>query len=768
MNAVGQSVERADGRLKLDGQAEYTGDIRLPGMLYGAILHSQAGHARITSISTAAAQKAEGVVAILTAEDLSDLDPYYGHALRDRPIVALGKVRFAGEPVAVVAAESQAAADAAVAYIDVEYQELPVAACLDQALAEDAPLVHEQVARPGASHGLGDLPDAEGNICYSYSFRRGDVDGAFADAAVVVEGEYTFPAVYQYSMETHTTIAHWRGGELTLWSSCQHPFLVRQEIAGLFGLPLDLVQVIVPFLGGGFGSKSYTKMEPLTAAIARKAGRPVRILNSVNESMITTRRHNMKCRMRTAAAADGTLLGRSAEAWMDTGAYADNGPRVTATAGDAAPGPYRWRAVESAAHCVYTNTSPSGSYRAFGATHLQWIGESQLDEVARRLSMDRLEIRRRNLLRPGEEVRPGGKPLDADLIGDVEKAAAEVGWSDSSADVYPRAPEAVPRGRHRRGRGVSVGLLAAGAQPVSMATVRMGPDGSVTVLVGTTELGQGARTVMAQIAAGVLNSPVSKVVMRGTDTRYTPYDRSTGASRSTTVAGLAVQRAAQSVLDALLETATVKLETPPGLLRTAEGRIEDQGGRSITHGELVRARFGFDGGELIGHGRVQPEGGSGSYAEGPVFWEVCVAAVEAEVDMETGVITVLRTSTVADVGKAINPQLVARQDEGALLQGIGNALFEEMHFAPDGMVLNDTLLDYRIPAFEDMPASMKCTIVENGDGPGPFGAKGCGEGALAAVPAAIVNALADVGVPMNALPLTPERVWRRIQELKIS
>jgi CO/xanthine dehydrogenase Mo-binding subunit len=768
MNAVGQSVERADGRLKLDGQAEYTGDIRLPGMLYGAILHSQAGHARITSISTAAAEKAEGVVAILTAEDLSDLDPYYGHALRDRPIVALGKVRFAGEPVAVVAAESQAAADAAVAYIDVEYEELPVAACLDQALAEDAPLVHEQVARPGASHGLGDLPDAEGNICYSYSFRRGDLDGAFTDAAVVVEGEYTFPAVYQYSMETHTTIAHWRGGELTLWSSCQHPFLVRQEIAGLFGLPLDLVQVIVPFLGGGFGSKSYTKMEPLTAAIARKARRPVRILNSVNESMITTRRHNMKCRMRTAAAADGTLLGRSAEAWMDTGAYADNGPRVTATAGDAAPGPYRWRAVESAAHCVYTNTSPSGSYRAFGATHLQWIGESQLDEVARRLSMDRLEIRRRNLLRPGEEVRPGGKPLDADLIGDVEKAAAEVGWSDSTADVYPRAPEAVPRGRHRRGRGVSVGLLAAGAQPVSMATVRMGPDGSVTVLVGTTELGQGARTVMAQIAAGVLNSPVSKVVMRGTDTRYTPYDRSTGASRSTTVAGLAVQRAAQSVLDALLETATVKLETPPGLLRTAEGRIEDQGGRSITHGELVRARFGFDGGELIGHGRVQPEGGSGSYAEGPVFWEVCVAAVEAEVDMETGVITVLRTSTVADVGKAINPQLVARQDEGALLQGIGNALFEEMHFAPDGMVLNDTLLDYRIPAFEDMPASMKCTIVENGDGPGPFGAKGCGEGALAAVPAAIVNALADAGVPMTALPLTPERVWRRIQELKIS
>jgi CO/xanthine dehydrogenase Mo-binding subunit len=759
MNAVGQSVERADGRLKLSGQAEYTGDLRLPGMLYGAVLHSPVAHARIASVGTEAAEAADGVVAVLTAADLTDIDPYYGHALRDRPVVALGKVRFLGEPVAVVAAESQAAADAAVSLVDVEYDELPIAASLETALAPDAPLVHQKRARPGSAHGLGDLPDADGNTCYSYSFHRGDTGRAFADAAVVVEGEYTFPAVYQYSMETHTTIAHWHGGELTLWSSCQHPFLVRQEIAALFGLPPDQVRIIVPFLGGGFGSKSYTKMEPLTAAIARKAGRPVRILNAVHESMITTRRHGMTARMRTAAAADGTLLGRECQAWLDTGAYADNGPRVTATAGDAAPGPYRWQALDVQANCVYTNTSPSGSYRAFGATHLQWIAESQLDEVARRLGIDRLEIRRQNLLRPGEEVRPGGKPLDADLVGDVEKAARAVGWGE---------PPARSAARKRRGRGVSVGLLAAGAHPVSMATVRMGPDGSVTVLNGTTELGQGARTVMAQIAAGVLHAPVGTVVVRGTDTRYTPYDRSTGASRSTTVAGLAVQRAAQDVLNSLLETAAAKLEAPPQLLEPVEGGIRDAGGRTMTHAELVRARFGFDGGELIGHGRVQPEGGSGSYAEGPVFWEVCVAGAEIEVDLDTGVVTVLRTSTVADVGKAINPQLVARQDEGATLQGLGNALFEEMHFAPDGMLLNDTLLSYRIPAFRDVPGTMRCSIVENGDGPGPFGAKGCGEGALAAIPAAVVNALADAGVPMTTLPLTPERVWRRMQEVQIS
>jgi CO/xanthine dehydrogenase Mo-binding subunit len=435
--------------------------------------------------------------------------------------------------------------------------------------------------------------------------------------------------------------------------------------------------------------------------------------------------------------------------WLDTGAYADNGPRVTATAGDAAPGPYRWSAVDVRAKCVYTNTGPAGSYRAFGATHMQWIGESQIDELARRIGMDRVEIRRKNLLLRGEEVRPGAKPMDADLVGDIEKAALALDWG---------APR--PKGR---GVGVSVGLLAAGAHPVSTATVRLGPDGGVAVLVGTTEVGQGARTVMAQIAAEVLTIPSSRVVVQGADTKYTPYDRSTGASRSTTVAGKAVEEAALDVLDALLETASLTLGFAREELWVAEGAIgHDE--QSLSFQELVQRRFGYAGGELIGHGRIQPRGGSGSFAEGPVFWEICIAGAEVEVDFETGVVTVLRTSSVADVGRAINPQLIERQDEGGTLQGIGNALFEEMRYTDSGLLLNDTLLDYRIPSFEDLPAVMSCAIVENEDGPGPFGAKGCGEGVLAAIPAAIVNALADAGVHMHELPLTPERVWREIQQ----
>ncbi|HZR93439.1 MAG TPA: xanthine dehydrogenase family protein molybdopterin-binding subunit [Gaiellaceae bacterium] len=730
---IGRSHPRLDAREKLRGQAQFAGDLLVPRMLHGRVLRSPAAHARIVSIDTSSAERIPGVVCVLTGADLGDIDPYYGHAIKDRPIVAIDKVRFQGEPVAAVAAETPAAAAAGVDAIAVEYEELPVVADVEAALAEGAPVVNDTVPRPGLFHGLGQLPPREGNVCYRYRIDRGEPEAVFARADVVVEGEYVFPAVYQYALETHTVVAQFEGDEITVWASCQHPFLVRAELADLFGVPVANVRVVVPYLGGGFGSKSYTKMEPLTVALARKAGRPVRIQNRVAESMVTTRRHNMRCRMRTAATADGRLLAREVECLLDTGAYADNGPRVTATAGDAAPGPYRWAAYRVDACCVYTNTAPAGSYRAFGATHVQWIGESQVDEVARRTGIDPLELRRLNLLTPGEEVRSGGKPLDADLVGDVEKVAEAIGWGE------PKEPFV--------GRGVSVGLLAAGAHPVSSAVCRLEADGRVVVLVGTTEMGQGPRTAFAQIAAEEIGVEPEDVTVRGADTRFTPYDRSTGASRSTTLAGLAVQRAAADVR-AQLERIAGTSELEPG-----------------SHVELLRKHFGFAGGELIGRGEVAPADGSGSYAEGPVFWEVCVGAAEVEVDPDTGVVRVRRTATAADVGRAINPQLVERQDEGATMQGIGNALFEEMVYE-EGLLLNDTLLDYRVPSFEDLPDEMTCVIVENGDGPGPYGAKGCGEGALAAVPAAIVNALADAGVPMNELPLTPERVWRRIQQLK--
>ncbi len=744
---VGRSMRRVDAGEKLRGEAQYVGDMIVPGMLHGKVLRSPVAHARIVSIDASEALAMPGVVCVLTGEDFKDQDQFWGHALKDRPIVAAGVVRFVGEPVAAVAAVDEATAEAAVKAIYVEYDELPLVGTVDEALAPDAPLVHTDPTRPGLFHGLGTLPERDGNICYSYELNKGDAAAAFAKADIVVEGTYEFPGIYQYAMETHTVIAQVDSRGITLWATCQHPFLVRAEIAALFGQPLGSVRIIVPYLGGGFGSKSYTKMEPITVALARKARRPVRISNRVDESMATTRRSGAKITMRTAASNDGKLIGRDVKVWFDTGAYADNGPRVTATGADSAPGPYRWEGVHVDAYCVYTNTAPSGSYRAFGASQLQWAGDLQIDEIAHRAGIDPVEIRRMNLLRPGEELRHGGKPMDADLVGDIEKVAAALGWD------RPKDPDT--------GRGVSVGVLAAGAHPVSSAIARMEADGDVYVLVGSTEMGQGQRTAFAQIAGEVLAMPAERVHCEGTDTKFTPYDRSTGASRSTTLAGLAVARAAEEVRKDLLAIAERFWPEPGAPIELRDGAAWC-GTERRTYPELIAKRFGLSGGQLVGEADVHPAG-TGSYAEGPVFWEICMAAAEVHVDRRTGRVTVLRTATVADVGRAINPQLVERQDEGATMQGIGNALYEEMVFA-DGRLLNDTLLDYRIPTIADLPVQSACVIVENGDGPGPFGSKGCGEGAFAGIIGALATAVADAGVPVRALPLTPERVWRAMSE----
>jgi CO/xanthine dehydrogenase Mo-binding subunit len=750
MRTVGTSMTRVDAREKLIGAAQFAGDLVIPGMLYGKVLRSPVPHARIRHLDVAVAERLPGVRAVLTGRDLDPATALYGHAIKDRPIVAIDRVRFAGEPVAAVAAEDLATAEMAAAAIDVDYDELPAVTDLDAALAAGAPCLHEGALRPGLFHGLGQLRREDGNVCYRYQFSRGAVERAIANADIVVEDEYRFPAVYQYALETHTVIASWSTGALTVWACCQHPYLVRAELSDLFGVPLSAVRVIVPYIGGGFGSKSYTKMEPITAALARKAGRPVRLVNAIDEAMVTTRRHNMRAWMRTAATGDGRLIARECRAWLDTGAYADNGPRVAATAGDAAPGPYRWQAVRVEAAAVYTNTPPAGSYRGFGATHLAWVGEAQVDAVAARAGVDPVECRRRNLLRPGEEVRPGGKPLDADLIGDVTKVAAAVGWGT------PKPP--------RVGRGVSVGLLAAGANPVSTASIRLQADATAVVLVSTSEMGQGARTVFTQIAAEELALPPERIRVMGADTQFTPYDRSTGASRSTTLAGTAVKGAAANLREQLLEIAGRAWGLPSAALEARDGAVWHETER-LAYPDLIARHFGMVGGELIGRGEVRPERGTGSFAEGPVFWEVCVGGAEVEVDADTGRLRIRRLASVADVGKAINPQLVEAQDEGGSLQGLGNAVFEEMVFER-GQLLNGSLIDYHVPTFGDVPDAFESVIVENGDGPGPYGAKGVGEGSLACVPGAIANALRDLGLDPCELPLTPERVWRLLRRAR--
>ena len=341
---VGASTRRVDGLDKVTGRAKYTGDLEVPGMLYGCVLRSHHPHARIEGIDTAAAEQLPGVAGVLTARDVADLDPHYG----GRPLIALERVRYAGEPVAVAAAEDPLTAEQAAAAVEVTYRELPSAVGLDAALAPDAPLVHE---------------DRSDNICGHEQVRRGDAAEGFAQSDCVFEHRFTFPMIYHYSMEPHGVIADYRQDGITLWSSAQHPFLVQADLARIFGFPAGKVSLNVPYLGGGFGGKSYAKIEPLVVAASRKVGRPVRVCLSAPEAMVTVRRHSASIRLKTGVKRDGTIMAREAEIYLDTGAYMDNGPQVAARAATRILGPYRIPHIHTDAYAVYTHTGGAGSFR---------------------------------------------------------------------------------------------------------------------------------------------------------------------------------------------------------------------------------------------------------------------------------------------------------------------------------------------------------------------------------------------------------------------
>ena len=744
---IGISVPRVDGVEKVTGAAKFTGDLAIAGMLEAKVLRSSLPHAVIESIDITKALSVPGVVAILTRDDLTDIDPYYGNCLRDRAVVAINKVRFVGEPIAVVAAESGLEAEQALSLIDVRYRELPCVPDIDAALAEGAPLLHEQQSGVGEFHEVAGVGESFGaNICHRERFVKGDPDKAFAGAEEIVEETFSFPMIYQYAMEPHSAIARVSAGVVTLWSSSAHPFLVRAEIAHMFGLPHAKVEVNVPFVGGAYGSKSYFKIEPLAVAIARKTGgRAVRIVQSVEEAMLTTRRHSARIRIKTGITRDGTLVARAAEVLMDTGAYADNGPRVAKRAISRMIGPYKLAHCKVDVLAVYTNTVPAGSMRSIGGPQTIWALESHMDSIAAWLQMDPLEYRRLQLLDRGQVLKPGATPMDADLRAGLQAAAAPL-QSNS---------------RRASGIGLAIGVSDSEAMPVSVALLRLLADGSAVLLAGTTEVGQGARTILCQIVAQELSIPVAKVTMRETETRTTPFDRSTGASRSTTVMGSAVKAAALDLRRQLIEAAVEILRVNASTITLSNGQAVS-GDKQMTYGQVVSAFFGMPGGELIGRGYMRPDGTLGKSL--PLFWETGMGSAEIAVDEETGAIRVEKYVTVADVGKALNPLQAEGQDEGAAMQGLGNTLFEALEYE-NGQPLNASLVDYRVPRFTDLPALFTSALVENSDGPGPYGAKGMGESGIVSVAPAIGNALFNAtGVRIRDLPLTPERVWRALRD----
>ncbi len=738
MKIVGTSARRVDGIEKVTGAAKFAGDLIVPGMVCGKILRSPFPHARIVSIDTAEAERVPGVIAVLTSRDLSDIQPYFSRSdllegPADHPIIALDRVLYAGEPVAAVAAENEQAAEDALVKLKIDYEPLSAVIQVEKAMASGAPQLHSFAGQ---------------NICFHDHVERGDVERGFSEADLILEDAFEFPMVYHYSMEPHTTIAQIDSEGITLWASAAHPFIVRQQIAEMFRYPVFRVRVIIPFVGGAYGSKSGPKIEPLVVALARKAHRPVRVTQSVTEAMATVRRHSATCRIKTGIKKDGTLIAKKAELYLNTGAYAENGPIVTSKAMIRVIGPYRIPNIKVDAYCIYTNTVPAASFRSIGAPQSAWAAESQLDMMAEKLGIDPLQLRLKNLLKKGEEIRPNGKPLDADLFEGLEKIEKAIGWDG-------------PVTLDGKGRGITFGVTDAGSPLASIATVHIDPDGNATLLCGTSEIGQGARTIMSQIVAEELSLPLHRVTMRPTDTMYTPYDRSTGSSRSTVVMGNAVQEAARDARQQLIALASKQLKVAPENIRLENG-FALAVDKSVPYGELVSKHFAASGGEVIGRGsleemRSRPVGN-------PLFWEIGIGGVEVEVDRETGKVNLKKYITVADVGKAINPMQCEGQDEGSAMMGVGHTLFESIVY-DNGQILNPNLIDYRVPKFTDMPREFECFLVENGDGPGPYGAKGMGEAGIIPPAAAIANAVAwSTGARIKELPLTPEKVWRAIKE----
>ncbi len=760
--AIGHNVPQVEGGEKLSGSAQYIADMYRPGMLHGAILQSPHAHARIRGYDLSAARALPGVRAIVTGDDVDERHRM-GAFIKDEPALAKGKVRYVGEIVAAVAADTEAIARQAVRLIRVDYEELPAvldpAAALDQGSAH----VHEQ------SHSYVQVFDAgtQGNLCSRTVYRQGDADAAWAQCDVVVEGEYTTQAHAHLSIEPCGALAEMdASGRVTLWSANQSVFRVQANVCESLGLPMTRLRCLTPRVGAGFGNKMESHVQPVVVLLAMKCRRPVKLILSREEDFETVRAgHPFRIRMRTGARRDGTLLAREVELLLDGGAYGDDSPGVLGYALLMNCGPYRIPNVHAHGRVAYTNKLRFGAFRGFGVPQVTFAGEAQLDEIAGRLGIDPVTFRRHNMLTPADPWFGGQKLLSNGLATCLDIVERESGWPQRRAVAGPASSQ---YGR-RRGVGVALsghisGLLASGA------IVRVLEDGSVLLNTGAVDIGQGSNTVLTQLCAEALKLPVDRVAIASPDTDGSPYNWGTTASRVTYVTGRSVVGAAEEVerklkqhASEMLECSAEDLELRPG------GQVGIKGvpQKCVTFSDISGRAHWAAGGPIIGtHSWVfdqktfDPKRAS---ATGLPFPQIGIFSfnalvVEVEVDEVTGKAKVLGAWSACDVGRAINPVMATGQIEGAFVQGMGFALTEEMVW--DGARLaNPSLMDYKIPTFAELPETLKAYLVESHDPSGPFGAKSVGEIGINAVAAAIANAVTHAtGARLRHLPLTPERI----------
>jgi len=750
---AGRDTPRRDSVEKVTGRARYAFDASLPGMLHAKVLRSPHAHARVLRVDAARARALPGVHAVLTGDDLHNVEPGHGTFVKDQPVVALDTVRYVGDVVAAVAATDEQTAFAALDLITVDYEVLPSVASVAEALQPDAPELFP-VAPLGVVPGYGEGASASlrpaRNVSYEFRYRTGSED-VWASCEHIFEDTFVFSRMYHMHLEPFVCVATADEDQIEVWTSNQSPFPLRKELARLLRFPENHIRVHVGLIGGGFGSKNGCKTEPIAILLARASGRPVRYCLSLEECFLTLSQHEAVITVRSGVHADGTLVARKSEVLLNAGAYSDASPLVTEKAGYRMPGPYRWEHIDSVCQAVMTNTVPAGPFRGFGGTQATWASERQIDLIAERLGLDPLELRLQNLKRLGEPFVPGESGIDSDLGLGLQLVADEIGY----------------RGRERRpgrGIGIAVGMKdGGGVNKPAQARVKISTSGDVYLHCGLTEMGQGSHSALAQVVGQTLGVEPARVKYVPVDTDSAPFDQGTNASSGIAVMGQAVARAAEDVRRKVLEFAAEWLGQPVAGLRLVGWSVLGADGELHRLPPMIMSHFGGTGMEFQGDGFHKAESTHAAPLEAPcVFWEVGWAAAEVAVDEETGRISLLQLIVSGDAGTAINALGCRGQDEGGAVMGIGQALFEELRY--EGVhLLNGEALDYRVPLAEDLPPVFRSITQEQGHGPGPFGAKGMGEGGFLPVAPAIAAAVADaVGAQLTQLPLTPERVLEAI------
>jgi CO/xanthine dehydrogenase Mo-binding subunit len=786
---IGKSVPRIDGVEMVTGSATFAADISLPGMLHARMLLSPHAHAKIVSIDVEKARRVPGVKAILTGADL----PYrVGLYMVDKPILADGKARYCGEPVAAVAATSEEAAEEAIGLIDVRYDVLPAVLDAREAIKPASPLVHEFLHTYECVRGVF-CPIEHTNVANHFKLRKGSVEEGFKKSDKVIENTFYAPQVQHAPMETHATLAHWKpNGSIDIWTSAQSPFAVRNLLSAALGIPHARIRVVVPHVGGAFGGKAGIHLEPLVVMLSKHAGhRPVKLVASRTEEFITLPcRQGLHARVKTGVSREGRILAQEIEYVWDAGAYADYGVNIGRASGYSGAGPYDIDNVKIDSLTVYT-TKPFGTaYRGFGHVELFWAIESQMDMVARELQLDPVEFRMKNLLKPGSTTVTGEKVTEhsGSVRKCLEEVARAIGWEErcgkagggGRTEPGGREGAGTPGSRQeapaRRLRGLGIAVLhKAPAMPpntASSALIRFNEDASANVMVSGVDYGQGTATSLSQIAAHALGLPLEKIhFVWGKDTDFSPYDWQTVASRMTVMGGLCIQRAAEDAINQMKTVAAQALGVAVSDLDAKDGRIcvRQNPDRGLRYEDLVMG-YKFPngnsiGGPVIGRGSYVAEGLTNLDAETgqglpALNWTYGAHAVEIEVDSATGDIEVIRMISAFDVGRVINDALCRAQVVGGGVQGIGTTLMEQYVYDAKGKLLNSSFTDYKIPTAKDIPREMEQIFVETPHDKGPFGARGVAEHPMISVPSAISNALFEAtGVRLRELPLSPERVF---------